>query len=63
MTNYNQRKLQTEKCMKDLVDTRDLLNNNGFNINKLINYNLMKEILGESYIKGLVFSIYGERGP
>ncbi|MFX1312821.1 MAG: DSD1 family PLP-dependent enzyme [Promethearchaeota archaeon] len=29
------RKKQTEECLKLLVDTRDLLNNNGFNINYL----------------------------
>lgn len=31
-TDYDLRKEQTEACMKDLVDTRDLINNNGFDI-------------------------------
>ena len=35
MTDDEQRKKQTEECMKDLVDTRDLLNENGFNIDYL----------------------------
>ena len=33
MMNYEQQKLQTEECMKMVINTRDLLNKNGFNIN------------------------------
>ena len=32
MMNLEQKKTQTEECMKKAVDTRDLLNNNGFDI-------------------------------
>ncbi len=32
MTNYEQRKIQTEECMKKVIDTKELLNKNGFSI-------------------------------
>ncbi len=32
MTNYEQRKIQTEECMKRVIDTKELLNKNGCNI-------------------------------